>query len=422
MPTPIADYFEALRHRFCAEAGANIDRARQSFEAMEEIAGIERPPASRCAFFEIAGVPYLVWQMDEGGDLFWIFATIYNIPIGILRLSDPPSGTIHVAGFPIKTEALTACIAAHFRTGNGLPAKAEPVTARKKHKLLLFGFAESFGHHFWNEIGGLAAAMETGLFRELDGIVVGPFDYFHFAPFLEAQGKPIWKVDTITPIITPDRLVRYQHDVVTEEARRLVLDNALNEAKSALPPLPSRSVCFQIRCHRRRWISEEAQLAEVIAACAQEWPDCVFYIDGHSVSKGVIDVKQEEIAAEAAIAARLAEKLAGKAVIRSLVGMDINEKINILKNVDLFAGPIGSGNVLSSWLLRKPTIVYGPSGYYDMVKHQEATVPEGGAMAFPVPIEHIKDRDDLCFDVDGQEVLRLIREIVNRHAPLTKRA
>ena len=142
---------------------------------------IGRPPEGRSAYFKVGGVQFLVWEMDRGGDCFQVFATIYTIPLGILKLSQKPSGTITIAGYDIDLDTLATAIATYFRA----PQKTEPGAPRKK--MLAFGFAENLGHHFWNEIGGLSTAAETGILDGIDGVFVGPYDYFNFGPVL--QGK-----------------------------------------------------------------------------------------------------------------------------------------------------------------------------------------------------------------------------------------
>jgi hypothetical protein len=413
MISPLAAHFEALRRRFPAAAGLPITNTQQSFEMMEFTA-LGRPPESRCAYFEIGIVKFLVWEMDQEADSFQVFATTYMISLGILKLSSKPSGIVTIAGFAIDLAALAGVIAAHFQA----PKPAENFSLSKP-KVLLFGFCESFGHHFWNEVSGLTIAKATGLFDGLDGIIVGPFDYFNLGPALQAEGKQIWKFNSVGSIILPEQLMIYSSHVVTEEARRLVLDHAAADAISPEPQHNRPSICFQIRRHRRPWINEEKGLYEMILACARAWPDMIFIIDGHSTSKGVLSVKQGEIAEEARFVSRLAVRLGDGIDLRATIGMDVNEKINILKHVDLFVGPIGSGGVLSSWLLRKPSIAYGPISFYDMVRHQDGIVPEGGATTLTVPRAHITDRQDsaLSFDVDVDAILYLIRQTMEKMTP-----
>jgi hypothetical protein len=407
----IAAHFEALRHRFPPESGRQITDAQQSFETMQAIAATDRPMLSRCAYFEIGGIKYLIWEMDDEMDRFQVFATFYNIPLGILRLSSKPSGVIIVAGFEIDLGVLASFIGERFGEARR-PDPARIQDGGKKRNLMLFGMCESFGHHAWNEVSGLTSVMESGLFDGLDGFILGPFDYFNIGPLLNAMGKPVWKLNSMGTLL-PDQLMIYHNNVVTAEARRLIIDNATAQAQAqAASPAPGNySICFQIRRHRRRWINEEEKLEAIIRDVARERPDTVFYIDGHSSSKGIVPVWKDEIANEEACFSRLSARL-GDIDLRSTIGTDINEKINVLKNADLFVGPIGSGGVLSSWILRKPTIAYGPTSLYNMMWHQERIAPEGGSMVSAVDPGSIQDnRDgDSSFDVDADAILDLIRQ------------
>lgn len=411
MPSRIAAHFEALRHRFPAESALIITNAQRSFEVMEAMTVADRPPGSRCAFFEIAGTKFLAWEMDNKLDRFQVFATAYNIPLGILHLSTKPSGTLIVAGFSVDLRILCEFIQASFKAAPA-PEQQNVDPAARKLRLLLFGFYESFGHHFWNEVNGLAAIMETGQFDAIDGFIVGPFDYFYLEPFLRAKGKQVFKFKGMGTLL-PDQLLIYNNHVVTEEGRRLILDHAATQEPPVPPPAKGkRSICFQIRRHRRSWIHEEDKLVELIHLCAREWPDTTFYIDGHSSSKGAVPIYQANITKEATFVSQLTKRLDGSIDVQLTVGMDINAKINLLRHVDLFVGPIGSGGVLSSWLLRKPTICYGPRKFYDLVAAQEGSIPEGGPMAFAIPPDKVTDSDveEYAFDVDVGDIMDLIRQ------------
>ena len=412
MPSPIAVYFDDLRRRFPPESATVITDAQYSFETMEATAAAGRPPGCRCAQFSLAGSRFLVWELDEQMDRFMVFATVYCIPLGILHLATNPKGIIDVAGFPVDLEIL-----ADFIRQNFAPTRS-PSSASPKRKVMAFGFYESFGHHFWNEVGGLAAAIDTGIFDRLDGILVGPFDYFHLEAVLRARGKKILK-STSTGALLPDQLLAFSSPVVTENARRLVLGNAAVVApQPQSPPAVRRNICFQIHRHRRPWIHEEDKLVEIISACAREWPGTGFTIDGCGTSKGIIPIHNEMIAEEAVFAARIATRLAPAIDVRMTIGMDINEKINLLKHTDLFVGAIGSGGVMSSWILRKPTICYGPTKLYDMLTLQEHIVPEGGPMVTAVPKELIIDSGDdtMSFDVPADAIMALIRQQMNKGA------
>lgn len=410
MPSAIAAHFEDLRRRFPNTPGRQLASAQYSFEMMADFQSMTgRPVQCRSAYFEVGGIKYLVWEMDLERDQYQVFATIYNIPLGIIRLSSKPSGVITVAGFKIDLGALATFIAQCFGEAR-LPDEKHLKPDGTKRNLLLFGYSESFGHHFWNEVGGLSSTMACGLFDKIDGFVIGPFDYFNLAPLINSLGKPVWKMNSMGTLL-PDQLVIYHNNVLTKEARQLVVENAAAQAQTPSIHQNNNTICFQIRRHKRCWIHEEEKLAEIIKTLATDWPEVDFVIDGFSTSKGLAPTWQQEIADEQAFFQRLSSRL-NNIKVHSTIGMDMNEKINALKGVDFFVGPIGSGGVLSSWLLRKPTIIYGPTSMYGMVNEQEPNVPEGGPMVAAVPPEKIQDNPfgDQSFDVDTHSILELIRQ------------
>ena len=407
----LSTHFEDLRRRFPVESQKWITNTQHSFETMEFISRFERPESARCAFFVMSGINFLVWEMDEAGDEYRIFATPYAIPIGSIKLSSQPSGIIIIAGFHIHLGDLANSITELFKPQHQPSAPVVTGDKKKKLKILLFGVINSFGHHFWNEVSGLTSAIDCGLLDTVDGVIVGPYDYFHLAPYLREKGKQIWKLDARGSMVAPSKFVLYASNVVTEEARRLVLDNAAKQAPVVFQHVGKRSLCFQIRRQRRFWVNEENGIAELIKLCATEWPGMVFYIDGHGTSKGASNFLQDNIMEEENFFARVKGKLGDAIDVRSMIGMDINCKINIMRNIDLFVGAMGSGAVLPAWVVRRPDIIYGPTSFYSMIKYQEDTVPELGSVSHFLPQEHIIDlpETDQCFDVGVQPIMGMIR-------------
>ena len=407
MTASSSSYFADLRQRFPDESGLLITRAQRGFDNMHMMKNSGRPASSRSAIFEIGGTDFLIWEMDEESNRFQVFATLYNIPLGILSLNPKPSGMMVVEGFYINLAELAEHIEKHFRAAKAATAADIP---HKKNDVLLFGFCKSLGHHLWNEVSGLAALVQTGMFAGFDAVIVGPFDYFNFAPLLGARGKQVMKMNANGVIVTRDRLFTYRGTVVPKEARELVLDNAASTAP-ATETGGKPCFCFQIRRRSRPWIKEEEKLAEIIGACAKLWPRAVFYIDGHSTSPGLMPDWQKDIEEETASFGRIKARLPG-INLRSIIGAELNQKINLLKNADLFVGPIGSGGAVSSWLLRKTTICFGPQSIYDITCAQERCVPEGGSKIALVPRELIQhgENQDSGFDVDTDIILGLIRQ------------
>ena len=67
----------------------------------------------------------------------------------------------------------------------------------------------------------------------------------------------------------------------------------------------------------------------------------------------------------------------------------------MMQGADMLVGPIGSGTVLSSWITRIPTIVYGTDHYANMIRYQEETVPEGGSVCSIVEFAFYHDRSEI---------------------------
>jgi hypothetical protein len=101
--------------------------------------------------------------------------------------------------------------------------------------------------------------------------------------------------------------------------------------------------------------------------------------------------------------------------IVALAGLTVLSKAVILKNADIVVGPIGSGGVLSTWVLHKPLITYGPTSYYEWTKRDSERVPEEPLPeVIYIPKELIHDVADNDYDFSWKELQDPIKKYLNK--------
>ena len=249
------------------------------------------------------------------------------MPLGNLLLYEQTVWHLVIGGLSdINLSSVADAISQTF--WRGAKSGASAVRAGEKAKDMLFGFMESFGHHFWNEVSGLQPSGKQSLSTKSMALLLAPMTISISGSTLETGGKSVWKMKSIGSMTTPEHLESFPCGVVPEEARRLVIDNAAMQVPAgSYRPSAERAIWFQIRCHRRVWAHEEEKLAEIMRPCAVEWPNITFIIDGHGTSAGAIAVKQQDIDEELAVFQRLQEKLGNAFDLRSTIGADINLKL-----------------------------------------------------------------------------------------------
>jgi len=142
-------------------------------------------------------------------------------------------------------------------------------------RYLLFGFIENVGHHVWQEITGLIQFLRNPeCYSNIDGIVIGKYDYFNIETYLEQyysfpllHNKLLQEKDIITLDFIPVLLRLYYidpHDIIPLFCKLYSFE--------IIPPKPNMfTIVFDIRTYSRILINSESFYIYIIQRLHREY-------------------------------------------------------------------------------------------------------------------------------------------------------
>ena len=100
--------------------------------------------------------------------------------------------------------------------------------------------------------------------------------------------------------------------------------------------------------------------------------------------------------------------------ITSTVGKSFSYKLNELNGAQLVVGPIGSGGVLSNWLLNISAICFGPESYYSWTaRDSDSLVWKPREPIVYYPINRIRFYENGNYSINMDILFEMIVEILN---------
>ena len=398
MSRAIIEYFDRMRAVFPRRSHFRIDDMQESFVRQTQHA---KNHICFSLSVEDGDVPYLYLVYQNGK--VRVFVTIYAIYCGEFALFDAfPHGSLYDYPYDARPHrkhiAFIFCIKRLLRLVGG---------KRSAPPLVMFGMIQNLGHHIWQECVGLVCARDLGLLPENAMWFSHGCDYLNImSAFAIKAGKLGSSSGKLGKYLVWDGpMLRFAGLVIPDSARQQLL-SLLQLDAFGTPPRPR--FCLQIRLTSRRWLSQRAGLRIVLKTLLQAYPNCEIFIDGHAKTAVDADAMQPVITDERRFFCALTAGLASTR-IRSLIGLRLQEKLPLYASCDLIIGPIGSGNVIPGWLLKVPSIVYGPAWLCRIAMKQEREVPQGGPFADFVPAGKMKSVGDEDYDFSGMEIMKVLR-------------
>jgi hypothetical protein len=327
-----------------------------------------------CLFTTPEGVPIIVYKTKEK---IMIYGSVYFNYLGSLTHN---------------FEILDQSIENTFGYEIDIPALIKKIKFKKRLKIrYIYSFAmtENLGHYIWNECTAMHFLIISNLIFKFDRVYVGQYDYMNLKKILETYG---------VKVISHDSKFIFWKKYITLKTAALTFSESCRDFLLTDRTLcPSRNaIVLQIRTGNRSWINEPSEFIDLISDLHNRFAEMNFIIDGYS------KINPDSIQNNVAIERDLLfynKILAGldKAIhLDTTIGNNFEEKIRMLSGSSITVAPIGSGNVISNWLLNKPLICFGAPSYYEWTKHDSETLvyqPRAEVLYFP--------HEHLSFDVDG---------------------
>jgi hypothetical protein len=343
-------------------------------------------PADKTYVFYVKNIRFIAYENIDHSS-FQVYGTVYHLRIGTIYADGSFERCFEgdtLLGYIIDFDAIKRKIQCAKSSGtirSRVVRAFRSFCGTKQKRLLLFGYCENIGHHLWNEHTGLDVLFQENLLEDIDGVIIGPYDFFGMGDFFKQLGIPVFRrpalaVKTRT-VCSNDLYIATTEMVFSKTARdRLMLWISSQNIPATIPQKHRPVIIFQLRQHSRRWLSEEKGIVQLIKSFLANYPNAAFVIDGFSSYDGQSEQEGRFIKLEQNVVARITSHFPGTAPIYSTVGMDVRSKIFLLDRADLFLSPMGSAGVVALWLLKKPTIIYGPPSYYDWTQSDTKTLVE----------------------------------------------
>lgn len=322
----------------------------------------------------------------ETKECFFVYVTLYNIYYGVVFKNGKTykeHQTNNYLGYLINDNEII-----QYLTKVKLPIKILPNYFQKK--ILLFNRYSNLGHHIWNEHTGLDSFFELNLFRYIDAVFFFSYDYLNSASFfknkkiiINSDKKRLINFSTRSILVHPTELVIFSKTLnrlrkhISEQKRLIKIDKNI--------------IVLQLRQNDRRWLEEVNDVPKLIEAIFKLDSSTIFIIDGFSKSFKTNLFEQQNIERDMIAYQKICKNLSKEIKIYTTIGLSILEKLKILEKATLVFSPIGSGGVLTNWLLQKTLITYGPVSFFEWTrKDSECIVQDYNNKIFYIDKADIK--------------------------------
>jgi hypothetical protein len=251
---------------------------------------------------------------------------------------------------------------------------------------------ENMGHYFWNDALGiitysnyLAIPKHSELVKGSHGYagvlqlcsiaidtVTAPSDCFECGfhvsiPAIALRTYPVEEssIQLLSKILMPDELS-------FSEIPTNALDKDCTQGLEILSPhfqqVDFIVIVFTLRLGNRPWANSKETIL-FLADYLQRHSKCIFVVDGMTKHERMSDREQQVLSEELLLGQEIVIALRERQIdAHSIVGCSFKQKLKLYKNVSIFIQPLGSGNIVPSWLLHKPVIAFGSRLLIDLLE------------------------------------------------------
>ena len=308
---------------------------------------------------------------------------------------------------------------------------------KPKEVAYLIGWTHNMAHNFWNEAAPLQNLHSSGILNKVDKFLVGGCDYFKFSELFDeippnkiinAKGYSAQEflkltfVNNYVLVVVKDQFVREEFaQRVYKTSLKRCSQEVLQEVEDAKKHFPL--LCFQIRNHARKWLSQVEGMSKIIKALHLDFPNLGIVFDGFSRTEE--DSHASPLIETDRATMELIKGLIPPSVATySAIGRTVQETIIWGSAVDSFIAPFGTGvEIYLVWTANKSGLVYhNRIGLFnpEVSRQLSAKVRENCSPQILVPPDVVCDCDDSGeasrnYEVDWQviynEVLKILRRL-----------
>jgi hypothetical protein len=189
---------------------------------------------------------------------------------------------------------------------------------------------------------------------------------------------------------------------LSNNCRSWILDEVLELNRSQKWDQKMKIV-IQLRTGTRAWRNSPKEIADLINKLGDKFAGCKFIIDGFSKFENSKDSEIQAIHQDLDYANAILENISPSIVSETTIGKGFSAKLMELYGAQLVIGPIGSGGVLSNWLLNVAAICFGPESFYSWTKSDSDLLvwsPRNEIQYYPVDMIDFDQSGNYSIDMD----------------------
>ena len=285
----------------------------------------------------------------------------------------------------------------------------------KKQFIYDFATSQNLGHYIWNECTAMHFLIETNLIYQFHKIRVGKYDYFNIADQLKNRGLKVTQRKPRTELLKRNVVLKTAALTFSKQCRDFVLTSyELSTSR--------KSIGIQIRTGNRGWTNSPKEFAEFIENLHIRYPEIDFVIDGFSRNSSMQINENLEIERDLQLHRAIETYLSSEIKLTTTIGRSFRDKIEMLSGCVLVVGPIGSGNIITNWLLNKPLICFGPQSYYSWTQKDSNDLvynPRSSVTYFP--IEHLTYDENGNYKTDMQVLFDFVKHAYTKEQSVMKK-
>jgi len=286
----------------------------------------------------------------------------------------------------------------------------------------------NFGHYIWNDALGIVTTNSYTPLLKTHFLIEGPWDFVNATqllntpvstfklsrenlfngywcsyPVLALRAFPVLRSATSQLAIQLTNGNTVSNSILTSSAKTHLIQSSSTEKTNS--PL---YVVFTLRLGGRPWLNSLEAVETISHFLVELNPHIYFLIDGMTKSSDMQPQHIETMRSEVTLSSQIQRMLQENGYnCHVITGLDLPSKMTYYNLAGLFIQPLGSANILPSWILQKPLIYFGPSRMISLAEKQNSVCID--RMAPHICLSVVMEPGNKGYTLDPRHVVDAIK-------------
>jgi len=329
----------------------------------------------KCFNIEYSNINYIIYVFDEiynpffvicGGGIGWMFFLANILFIHYFKINQLyiifNTCNEHLLGKE-KKELIDDIL--KYYKNNIINNSLETIT--------FFGFMQNIGHEYWNELSLFKFYIDLDLLKQIDNIIIGPYDYYNIYDYCIKNNIKVSKEINLNKI-NNNLIFKFVDYFMMEDLKEFVLENNkyindseikyINYIKQNHYPI----VTINLRGLYRYLYNQSYAISNIINSLLIIYPKIFIIFDGYVKNKNNINNYLDETLNNKSLD-KMEESYISifKNIVKdlktnnyiSLISSSIERQIEWLKISDYGLMQLGAGAFNHTWLMNKKALFIG---------------------------------------------------------------